>query len=417
MNNTKQISVAALALCMSVPLTSLAVVAPDASVVQVKKNCGSEDNCFDNMTALSDWVHSVRLPSSANTLLVDVGPGDFSGYHCTNSGYTTIRGSGRGTTNLTQGAGTAAVNVTNCTKLGFQDITISGSGNNAIGIEWAGAGNSTYSNVELTADGGFVTAAWYDHGLNNSTCDSAEEKSEHFFYGSTITSKGTFYNNSYYTFCAVSWFYGSELIAVGGDSTYMLTNSPFRVQGNGVEVQLFGSRVTSLSGDADVVYNFIYPGQGLVGAHVSEGARFHMHGGIISVKAQNTTEDTNVAGIVVGGANSHVHVIDTAFNPSASGGATAHRILNVDNAKVSSPFLWFSGTTPPSGNANGDSIQSETGEDMFVETDCNANGDCNNAGTETHIMIYNAACSTNAGGDGSSWYNSTVARCRGDVSL
>ena len=390
-----------------------AAIAPDAASINVKQSCGTEDNCFEDMSVLSDWIHNTRLPSASAPLTVDIGPGSFSGYNCNNSGYTTLRGAGRSSTRLIQAGNKAAVVVTECEKLSFQDMTISGSGNTAIGIDWSGRGNSTYSNIELSAKGSFTSFAWGDHDINGNVCSASDEKSEHFFFGSTIKAEGGFYNNAYYTFCAVTWIYGSEIITIAdnsGATGNVATNAGFRVQGDGVQIQVFGSRVTSRSGTGTIT-NTPTPGLGLVGATVSDGGTFHMHGGIIGVIADNPAINTPASGVTVYGSTSKVHIIDTAFNVKATGNAAAYRIWNYGgDSIVNTPFLWSAGSMPPVGNNNGDSVISETGQDMYVETDCLANGDCNSTGVETHIMVYNQNCSV----DGA-WFDTTTGRCRGDL--
>lgn len=45
------------------------------------------------------------------------------------------------------------------------------------------------------------------------------------------------------------------------------------------------------------------------------------------------------------------------------------------------------------------------GADLFVETDCNTAGNCNGAGSETHLMVYNISCSP-------PWFDTTRVACR-----
>ena len=55
-------------------------------------------------------------------------------------------------------------------------------------------------------------------------------------------------------------------------------------------------------------------------------------------------------------------------------------------------------------------LTSRDGEDIFVETDCASDGDCDGAGTETHPMIYSEdACPTEH------WFDTVTGRCRGDT--
>ena len=44
---------------------------------------------------------------------------------------------------------------------------------------------------------------------------------------------------------------------------------------------------------------------------------------------------------------------------------------------------------------------------MYVEIDCDADGDCDGGGTQAHIMVYNAVeCPTER------WFDTTTGRCR-----
>ena len=53
-------------------------------------------------------------------------------------------------------------------------------------------------------------------------------------------------------------------------------------------------------------------------------------------------------------------------------------------------------------------LRSITGQDLFIETDCNSAGDCSGRGTETHLMIYNDAnCS-----QGNPWFDTVTGACR-----
>ncbi|HIG00925.1 MAG TPA: hypothetical protein EYQ66_06415 [Myxococcales bacterium] len=56
-------------------------------------------------------------------------------------------------------------------------------------------------------------------------------------------------------------------------------------------------------------------------------------------------------------------------------------------------------------------LQSEHGQDLFVETDCDANGTCAGAGNEPHQMIYaGEVCAT--GGSDDPWFDSVEGECR-----
>lgn len=403
---------------LSVPLligisgNASAAVSDTAEVVTVRQDCGTTDNCFTDINAMSDWIHNTRLPTTTNPLFVDVGPGTFNGFYCTAQGNITVRGSGRDNTVLTGALGgsggnrvsTTAVNIDSCTNLTFENLSIRGKN---VGINWAGSGNSTYNNIELSVDGVIsnTSFAWYD------SCSPGVERSVHNFFGSSIIAKGGFYNFAYYTDCAETWIYGSEVTAKGlAGSSNLLANKAFRLVGDNAEVQVFGSLVRSVAGSATNISPTVLAAQGLAAVSIQEGGTFHMHGGILTAKAAGANGDVEVASISAAGLGNTIHVIGTAFNPVAAGNGIAYRIKDDGNANINSPALWLSGDTPPKGNSNGDSIQSVNGADMYVETDCDASGDCDAAGTETHVMVYNSSCTTNG-----TWFNSTTGRCRGVI--
>jgi len=391
------------------PGTANAIIDDNAEVVTVRQDCGLADNCFTDINVMSDWIHNTRLPSASLPLFVDVGPGPFNGFYCTEQGNITVRGSGRENTVLLGALGGplknrvngTAVNISDCTNLTFENLSIRGT---ITGITWSGSGNSTYNNVEISVNGGTNTSfAWYD------SCSAGVERSVHNFFGSSIIAEGAFYNFAYYTDCAETWIYGSEITAKGkSGSSSLLANKAFRLVGDNAEVQVFGSLVRSVAGSATAVNATVGAAQGLAAVSVQDGGTFHMHGGILTAKAKGASGDVDVASVSSTG-NSNIHVLGTAFNPVAAGNGTAYRILTDGNGNVRSPFLWAAGDSVPEGNPNGDSIQSVNGADIFVETDCYADGDCDTAGgTETHMMIYNAACNT-----ASNWFDSTTGRCRG----
>ncbi len=377
-----------------------AAVANDAEVITVRQTCGTTDNCFSSLADAAAWIHAIRHPSASSPLLVDVGPGEFSGFYCAAHGNITVRGSGIGNTRIVPTPGdSTAIRVENCTRLRFEDISIIGVSS---GIEWTGGGDSSYVNVELVADGDNVTRAWVD------VCDASGVPSRHNFFASTVRSSGTFYNFGYYTECAETWFFGSEIIAIAKAPVgpHVLANGAVRVIGARAQIQAYGSSLRALAGDADVFWT-TGPATGLAGAMVQDGGAFHMHGGILTASAAGAAGNNDAATIIASG-DALVHVIDTAFNPTASGSGVAHRIQSVGDNRIRSPFLWFSGTNPPAGNNTGGGISSLDGADMFIETDCDASGNCEGAGTETHVMIYNSTC-TAAG----PWFDSTTGRCRG----
>ncbi len=399
MSIKKIISISAITVCsLTISNSVYAALDPNAEVVHVRQNCGQLTDCSSSMTEIADWIHFTRHPSVNNPVIVDIGPGQFSGFYCSGDGNITLRGSGA---NNTQLVGNTAISVDSCTNLSFEHLTVKGSYK---GINWTGPGNSSYTDVVLAVDGNAVTYAWFDN------CDASNQISVHYFFGSKIIAEGNFYNFGYYSNCAETWFYGSEITAKAKQPSgyHVLANVPVRVAGQNSIVQVYGSAVRAIRGSSDKFYK-IAGNQGLVAAQAQNGASFHMHGGILTATAAGANQDNDAAGILALG-GSFVHVIDTAFNVRGSGNGTAYRIFKDATSTVSSPFQWAASADVPVGNDFGSSIKSETGADMFVETDCDTTGNCQNSGTDTHIMIYNDNCTT----DGP-WFDTTTGRCRGVI--
>lgn len=362
------------------------------TVVHLNQDCAATNpdliNCASTMPEMLDWVWTVRSPSAASPLLIDVGPGEFKKFSCTNGGYVTLRGSGRENTTIKGGG--IGIFVFECTKLSFQDLTIKG-GN--YGIQWWYGGSSSYINVHVI--GG--AAGWADWS-------NIGGMSVHYWFSSKLESTNE--SNigigpaALFSYGAEHWLYGSEVtFAPVGDnpqssrSASIVLSDAFNGQPN---IRLFGSSVRA----------FFPPGSetsgNLVGVQVIVG-QFHMHGGIINVDASNGQDDNVNAIAILDDPNSTaiaIHTPDTAFAVKAKGTGTAERIAG--GTSVSSPYLWPAGSNPPAVSS------SKSGEDQFVENDCSVAGDCNNGGNETHLMISNRAkC-----GDADPWFDTQVGACR-----
>lgn len=357
---------------------------PMPDVVHVRKDCASTNsnisNCADNMAEMMSWVWNTRNPDVSSPLMVDVGPGTFGRFTCTDAGYVTIRGSGRDKSILQSGV-KSPVNVNNCTKLSFQDIKIS-SDNTA--IVWREGGDSSYSNVEVVSGPSYQNWAWRDSCVGLT-------KSIHYWFGSKLTSRADGYGATFETQCSESWFYGSEITVAVEPGPQAQQFFAVDVLYDG-DVRLFGSAVRAFS-ETGVIFGA--GREGPVGARVSEGGVFHMHGGIISIDASKANGNVGANGLIVD-STSAAHVVDTAYALKVAGQGIATRIAG----QAASPFQWPQSTTPPN-------VVSITGADTYVETDCAASG-CQTVGAEPHLMIYSAAC-TGAGGP---WFDVVTRACR-----
>jgi hypothetical protein len=361
------------------------------------------------MAEVVTWTWNTRQPTASDPLVIDVGPGEFGPFSCTNAGYVTIRGNGRDNTIIAQQGAQGAVTVENCTRLSFQNLAIKGDefGYSSAAIYWFEGGDSTWSDVDVFSGGGTasVSYSWWDE------CTGSGEKSLHYWFGSRLIGQGGWYHTTMFTACSETWFYGGEVAAIGNPNSpnsNFLQHTAVWVLSRG-DFRAFGTAIRSTDGGANKT---IFNGGGRLGLQGvivgnfdsytnlgPEGGDFHMHGGIINTNGSNTSGDSDVFALHVDDV-ADAHVVDTAFSVKASGTGTGHRI---SGSKAQSPYQWPPGSNPPQ-------IGSVHGADMFVETDCDGTGDCEGAGTETHVMVYNASCTVTG-----PWFDSTTGRCRGDI--
>lgn len=408
-----------LLLLSAASLTSFAANVADANaeVVLLRKNCGTQTNCFDNMATLLDyiwgpWSPAPRDPSVSAPLLVDIGPGTFDVFNCTGPsdqaprGWVTLRGSGQKITHIANlpGGDNAAGNVNgsiaveHCTNLTIQDLTVDG---DFYTIAWTGGGTSTWSNVEVAQA---VSSISQNIGWYEVFCSAGATQAVHYWFGSKITTHQDGSGRSNYYSCGETWFYGGEITVAANSQVYGSdAANPIRLVTDGTHagsIRLFGSavRVVVPSGNAVPLTNVVgvwAPGS---------GTAFHMHGGIMSIDAGGSTLNYDVSAIKIGGGTAHAP--ETAFSLKAAGNGTVRRIELAGagtQESVKSPYLWPNGKTPPL-------ISSTLGSDLFVETDCTSTGNCANGagGNETHLMIYNNSCAT-AG----PWFDVNLNKCRG----
>lgn len=122
------------------------------------------------------------------------------------------------------------------------------------------------------------------------------------------------------------------------------------------------------------------------------------------------TVETAVVGI---SATNHTfaHTPETVWTLKAGTGAGLFRVLGSAGSDVQAPYLWSSGPFPPAAGSESNVLFSADGQDVFVETDCGATGDCNAGGDQTHTMIYNGAMC----GGPDPWFDVATGRCRGDT--
>jgi hypothetical protein len=360
---------------------------------------------------LMTWLILNRPPSAANPLIIDIGPGTFlpftPGYYevfaCVGGwSHLTLRGSGPGVTIIGDESLAGLqypLSGQDCHNLHVQDLTLASPDK---GMWWNGPGSSTWQNVEIIGQ----NVGWYDFGC------TPGDQAVHYFFNSRIRTNGAGGTSHAVgmNVCSENWLYGSEISALGNaNSDPGLTNlTAINILEKGGsdpgDVRVFGSAIRAGSGE-------LTPGQtafmGATGVEVTDGGTFHSHGSIINATTTGIP-GSNATGISASGAGSFAHTPETAFNisPGSSGGVGT-RIVEQSGGKILSPYLWQSGVTPPGSTTEANAIISLDGQDMFVETDCDVNGNCENAGIETHLMIYNeAACPE------TKWFDVVTNACR-----
>lgn len=383
--------------------------ATTATVVNVRKNCAGVSNCFNTVAEGTNWIWTTRTPepSAGDTVLMQIGAGDFDRFVCNNAGgtglrgFVTVRGSGIGTTRIISpdnNSLTSAVLSTRCTELTFESLSMVQAPNTAgYTIWWLEGGNSVWSDVFVENHGaitGFRSSTWYDSGCIDPT---TTPKGTHYWFSSKLQIKvrNSIHNTGYSQQCASdSWFYGSE-IEVITDASSAPASNVLGIELSSGQVQAFGTAIRVYV-DPDSPSDQLYGRFNGVGPQIfgSSSATFHSHGGIVAVNAEPSAVAFNVQSINI----PTVHAFETAYTlkPPAAGGV-ATRIAG-DNK---SPFIWEPQDNPPT-------IVSTTGSDMFVEIDCGTDGNCDGGGIEAHLMIYNSAqCGT-----GNPWFDSVTGRCR-----
>jgi hypothetical protein len=365
--------------------------------------------CFESIADLKIWGTDdggvEPAPSAASPLTVDIGPGEFATtLTCPGSGggvgYTTFRGAGRDRTTLKHTSNAwpypITVIVDSCESLAFEDlrIEVEDTGGTPLGIAvyWTGDGSSTWTDVDIV--GAF--AGWYDASCGGAATDAPS--GSHYFWGSTIWGGGL----AFYGACGDTWFYGGEIAALtllrgvyeGGTAVQIAYRAAFHAFGTAIRHSTAG--VSTGTGTSYGV-RVGPPGNSETAGH----GEFHFHGGIVSVDTSNLSGVHAVGMQVTGAGTGRGHTLATAF--AVNGGASSTRLKG--GGIVQSPLLWEASTEPPA--AGGE----KTGLDLYVETDCDANG-CSGSGTEPHLMVYSSVCDDT--GTNSPWFNTVRGVCRGD---
>lgn len=405
--------------CTILLLPGLAHALPptDAEVIFVRKDCTSffaPSMCVTSMADVTTWLPT-RVPAN-NPVLVNVGPGDWDSFDCVSQDFVTIRGSGRDVTRIlrTDTAQKGAIDVDDCAALAVENLTAHGS---FAGVQWNGGGSSTWSDVDLLGGGSTVPSSglaptlfsigWYD---KDTSAGCGHGEALHYFFGSRVTALGNaLQNDGYVARCSEVWFFGGEIQATSdGDTPGSMQQTAVLLNNHAADFRVFGSALRSNPGAA-VSNSLVGVGQPELTAVAATLGEFHMHGGIINVNANGSTQTVSVMGLLTSANTVRAHTPGTGWVALAANGGTAARVSG-PNAKTQTPFLWQQGSEPPRsvpGDPTSAFVTSIQGSDLFVETDCVTGGSCS-GGSDPHLMLYSEACA----GTGGPWFDVVEGACR-----
>lgn len=394
--------------CVSLMLlASAAAGAPDpspdptASVVYLRKSCDEQgtpiQNCFEDEAELwnntDGWIWTDRNQNSP--LIVHIGPGTYGKFTCngTTRGNVAFRGSGRDLTILrdASAAGEGAT-IQNCVNLSFSDMGFWGG---KYGVNWIGTGDATWYNADFVTMG---LASLGNYGWTE-TCDELVPGiSTHRVYNSRTRNTGSaIYTYAWHSGCAETYYFGGEI-----EATIHVSPGP----GSGAVVLDSGSRLETFGTPISAETVAGVTGGTIEGVRLLGAATFVSHGGSISAVVESSASSTSAVGLISGGVGGNiVRTEGTAF--FVSGGSTGST-RRVSGASLGDVYVWRSGPTPPQSSDETNRIRSLNGHDVWIETDCDNGGNCNGAGSEAHMMIYNhSQCPAH-----NPWFNMQTEACR-----
>ncbi len=391
-------------------LSAQNVSAVDTDTIFYRKDCSSHtgSTCFTDITAMQDWLWNTRNPTAAAPVTVKIGPGVYDNelFVCNNKGNVSFIGSGVNSTIFKTGGNVAQI--TNCENISFQDMTLDAS-TGSYAVRWMGGGSSRWVNVDVLG----MWNAWRDQIED---CNGAHPV--HYWFDSRLISNQSF-EGAYLTECGESWFYASEIRTELGPSTGTAPRASGVVDvGGNAMVQMFGSSVRATVPDPAAVNAALSL---IIGVTTQDSGTFHMHGGIVGLNLVAATQTIDVIGIR-SDSSGVVHTPGTAFtlNPGGSGRALRATTGVNSSGKVFSPFLWQAGSTLPPLDTSYPAVPavatSVTGNDLFVETDCDVSGNCDTAAAGSqipHLMIYAPACDTATSSTDTPWFDVAMNACRG----
>jgi hypothetical protein len=360
-------------------LSSLSAFATPVNTIYLRKNCTeggvTVSGCYTTLANLNTAITTIN-PNATKQLLIDVGPGTFSGtFRCANVSNVTLRGSGRTNTVLGSLGAMNNFQLTNCNNLNVSSLKILGT---YYLIQWTGTGVTTWTDVEVSGAG----IGWYDDTAV--ACTPAATK--HYWYSSKfdvhpfLTQSATYVAN-----CGSHWFYGSELVSTSETLAGIAypsagTNEVIRAA-SGSEVHVYGSvmRILAPLNTTGSINRF-----NIVSA--TGGAMVHIHG--TGIDAESAFALNVVA--LTAGSGGEIHANESSYNLKTAGG-TITRVLKADTtAHIHAPYFWETHAEVPA-------IVSVNGYDTAMVT--------NTTDGYPHMVVYSTACA-------SSWYDMTVRVCR-----
>ncbi|MBI3186286.1 MAG: hypothetical protein HYZ31_00290 [Gammaproteobacteria bacterium] len=337
------------------------------------------DNCFTDITSLSNWVSGVRRPNASTPLVVDIGPGKFVGAFGCNSldypGYVTLRGAGMKNTIIE--APQSPVSTNKCVQMRFSDMTLRNTGN-LFGVQNLG-GSTFWDNVEIDGFG----YAWFD---SPSACGVNYIPGSHYWFGSKITTRSAAGSSTaYFNACDVSYFFGSEITANATVSGTLVRT----ITAVGGKVHVYGSVIKALSGSGistSSMYAALATGKGEI----------HIHGtGIDAISA-----DGNSLYVLSANSGGEIHANGSAYNLKTGVGGSISRISN-SGGHIHAPYLWeHVPNTDGDINTIDTNFSSANGADQTTVTSGTNDG-------HPHVAVYSTACPTTA-----RWYDQVDKVCR-----
>lgn len=348
------------------------------------------NNCFTQPSSkLLDWIRVTRKPTSTSPLLVEVGPGTFErfAWMCSpGEGHVTFRGSGRGRTvfSHSQHLGSTVI-IEGCEAMAFESLTISAA---SIAVQWAGAGSSTWADVEMLAGYG----AWYETeagGINSGSVCALGSQGTHKYFSTTlkVTNPGQLGGLVFQNHCGKNWFWGSEIVLDAPASPFAGYVRGISSSGAGNEVHLYGSNIRLFNGAGSAITS-------LNGASAFDGGEIHIHGTGIDLISQ-TGINLNV---LTAGNGGEIHASQSAYVLKTVAPGVVTRINNSNGTgHIHAPYLWEhipdSATVPGFTTANG--------ADQTTVTSGTSDG-------HPHTAVYSSTCPSNA-----RWYDQVDKLCRG----